>query len=160
MWVSFLNFGGWTAYAWIYEFFPGGRAMRVPLRITLFLGAVFVPVAMIGLHELMRAIRTRRHLKAAFFSILALAFLLEQGTSATPAHLSRNADRRLLRVIPPPPTDCKAFYVEWFMERRGTDPLTQYFYGPTTDAMLLAYRFRLPTLNGFLTVVPKDSCRP
>src|SRR6185295_13145101 len=58
LWSLFLKFDGWTPYWLVYKYFPGGTAMRAPYRITMFLGALFVPVAMVGLVGCVRRIAT------------------------------------------------------------------------------------------------------
>jgi len=41
-----------------------------------------------------------------------------------------------------------------FIPRSEQSSLVEFFYGPQVDAMILAYRFRTPTLNGNSTVYP------
>jgi hypothetical protein len=53
--------------------------------------------------------------------------------------------------IPEPPAACRAFFV-----LRPQPPRNDAYYSHSVDAMMIAERFNLPTLNGLQTFVPKD----
>lgn len=80
---------------------------------------------------------------------------MEQHSAPLAANTSIELEReRLAKFFPVPARYCASFYVVGFIPRSEEAPLTEFFYGPQVDAMLLAYRFRIPTLNGNSTVYP------
>ena len=150
LWLCFVKIGNWTAYEYFYRYVPGATAMRVPVRINFFLAVVFVPIVVTVIHRAWNASRRSLLLKAMTIAIMCLA-LAEQGTSREISSWSRSRDRALLDSIPPPPAFCRSFFVNWPLPRPWDGPLLQFFYAPTSDAMLIAARYRLPTLNGLGT---------
>jgi hypothetical protein len=154
LWFLFLRFDTWTPYWLLYHFFPGATAMRAPYRITMFLGALFVPVAMFGLVGLVRGIAAINFKVAASIAIAATLMLVaEQRMIYTPGQLFRVTDMELSARISSVPKGCQSFFVYGFVPN-GAAPLIEYFYAPTTEAMMIAARDHVPTLNGISTVTP------
>jgi hypothetical protein len=89
---------------------------------------------------------------------LALLLLVEQGNASQPARLSRAQNQNPLAWLPPPPADCRSFAVAAarraaFEDRGGAVDAK---YPDNVDAMYLAQRWRLPTINGYSTFNPPD----
>ncbi|MEJ0078182.1 MAG: hypothetical protein WDO17_22615 [Alphaproteobacteria bacterium] len=150
LWFCFLKIGDWTIYKYVYRYVPGAAAMRVPVRLNLFLAAVLAPIVVIVIQAIWNAGRGKPAVRALAVAIACLAFA-EQGTSREVSYWSRKKDRALLASIPAPPGYCRSFFVSWTIPRPWDGPLLQYFYAPISDGMLLASRFRVPTLNGLGT---------
>ena len=151
LWISFVDWGVVRPYVFYYRFIPGGSAMRVPARLMQLFPAVWVPIAAIGASwALQRAARFRW----LIFAALAI-LIVEQHSAPLAATTAVDLERkRLAKFSAAPATYCASFYVAGFIPRTEQSPLIEFFYGPQVDAMLLAYRFRIPTLNGNSTVYP------
>jgi hypothetical protein len=151
LWMSFVDWGVIQPYVFYYRFVPGGSAMRVPARLVLLFPAVWVPIVAIGAYWILKRISRFR------WTVFAgLAILIVEQHSPCP-QLSTNlelARERLAKFVPAPARYCASFYVVGFVPRSETSSLVEFFYGPQVDAMTLAYRFRIPTLNGNSTVYP------
>jgi hypothetical protein len=125
--------------------------MRVPARLMQFFPAIWVPIAAIGASwALQRAARFRW----VVFAALAI-LIVEQHAAPLAATTDVDLERkRLAKFSAAPASYCASFYVLGFIPRSEQPSLIEFFYGPQVDAMLLAYRFRIPTLNGNSTVYP------
>ena len=155
LWLCFVKIGNWTAYEYFYRYVPGATAMRVPVRINFFLAVVFVPIVVILIQQLWNASNGSLILRAVTIAIMCVV-LAEQGTTRQISSWSRSRDRALLNSIPRPPAFCRSFFVNGAIPRPWDHPLLQYYYAPISDGMLLASRFRLPTLNGVGTAVDDE----
>jgi hypothetical protein len=158
-WLLLARFGGSSLWTSLYGVVPGTAAMRVPARSPLFITAVLVPIAMVGFQDLLRALRTRLSSRNLGLAVVVLGSMLlaEHGQARSAHRLHAKRDDRLLARIPPPPADCKSFFVEGVTDRPyETWDLIRVFYGPVTDAMMLAYRVGIPTLNGMSSIIPKE----
>jgi len=149
--MSFVDWGAVQPYVFYYRFVPGGSAMRVPSRLVLLLPVVWVPIVAIGAFWIIqRAARFR------WMALAALAILIvEQHSAPLAANTDIDLEReRLAKFFPVPARYCASFYVTGFIPRSEESSLIEFFYGPQVDAMILAYRLRIPTLNGNSTVYP------
>jgi len=150
-WMSFVDWGFIQPYVFYYRFVPGGSAVRVPARLVILFPAIWVPIVAIGAFWILqRVIRFR------WMVIATLAVLIFEQHSA---HLEPNTNldlerKRLATYFSAPARYCASFYVVGFIPRSEQSSLVEFFYGPQVDAMILAYRFRTPTLNGNSTVYP------
>ncbi|QDZ08970.1 hypothetical protein FPZ24_00600 [Sphingomonas panacisoli] len=147
----------WQVSPWILVHYlvPAASGLRVVLRYQLFLVLpVLLLVGTVFRHRLTRLWRRRPVLAAGLIALL----ILEQINLAQPAQLSRKAQFAALDAVPAPPTECHAFYV--VVVRPGepiyVDRRLNALYPHNVDAMFLAERWRLPTLNGFSTFNPPD----
>ena len=112
---------------------------------------------MVGLVSLVGTIeRHNRNIATLFAGVAALLLLVEQRMVMTPAFLSCHEDSRLLARIPVVPSTCRSFFVEGNVTYNMNSPLIEFFYAPTTEAMLVAARDHVPTLNGISTVSPSN----
>ena len=121
---------------------PGAAAIRVPQRINLVLNIGVVLVCMFGLEALRGKLVTFGRLAYLVFPLLLGAMAMEQLNSMPTHLLSREGEARKFAGIPPPPKDCASFFVsDWSNTKLGMI-LAQ------TDAMMVALRYDIPTLNG------------
>jgi len=147
----------WQVSPWLLVHFlvPAASGVRVVLRYQLFL--VLPVLLLVGLYhrETLERIWQRRPWLA--IGIVAL-LLVEQVNFARPTELSRREQRAALDAIPAPPAGCEAFYI--VAARTGEtpyiDPHYHALYAHNVDAMFLAEKWRVPTINGYSTFNPPD----
>lgn len=140
----------------VYQFFPGGRAIRAIGRMYLFLAGYFIPVMAIAVDRCLTARRQR-----ALGLALIGAFLLEQLNLAT-VTFDHRAELAWLQRVPPPPAACGVFFVSGRSPRPWvaaddaimTASLINEIYPPQVDAMLIAELTGVPTINGYSSVFP------
>jgi hypothetical protein len=150
-WISFVDWGFVQPYVFYYRFVPGGSAMRVPARVMQLFPATWVPIVAIGASWILQRAARCRWMVFAALAIL----IVEQHSAPLVANTDLDLERkRLAKFLPAPASYCASFYVAGFIPRSEEAPLVEFFYGPQVDAMLLAYRFHIPTLNGNSTVYP------
>jgi hypothetical protein len=154
-WVLTLRI--WQVSPWILVHYlvPAAGGLRVVLRYQLFL--VLPALVLVGLvfrEHLAQLWRRRPWVAGAFVALL----LAEQVNLAQPAQLSRKVQLAALDAIPAPPAGCDAFYI--VVARPGeatfTNARLDALYPHNVDAMFLAERWRVPTINGFSTFNPPD----
>ncbi|AJP74403.1 hypothetical protein TS85_09415 [Sphingomonas hengshuiensis] len=147
----------WQVSPWLLVHFlvPGASGLRVVLRYQLFL--VLPVLLLIGIAwraQLAQLWQRRPWIAGAIVALL----LAEQVNLAQPARLSRSAQHAALDTIPAPPPGCSAFYI--VSTRPGAplyrDARLDALYPHNVDAMFLAERWRVPTINGFSTFTPPD----
>jgi hypothetical protein len=130
-----------AALGWV----PGVGSMRAVARVQMLLAPALALGAAWGASRL--AARAPRGVGPA----LAALLVLDQATLATPTHIQRPAELARLSALPPPPAACRGF-----VAARPAEHHDRMFalYSHNTDAMLLAALLRLPTVNGFSTILP------
>jgi hypothetical protein len=154
-WLFTLQF--WRASPWglVFELVPGARGLRVVSRYQLWLTLPFLLLAVAVWRERASALAQSR----PWLAVAVMLLLLVENLSAeTPALLSRSLQRDALWQIPAPPAHCASFYV---VATRRNEPMffdarRSAIYPHNVDAMFLAERWRLPTINGFATFTPPD----
>jgi hypothetical protein len=132
----------------LWKFAPGAAALRVPQRINLVLNIGVVIVCIVGLEALRRTSNYPRALVSTVTVLLGAALVAEQ-LNFMPTHLiSRSEEARKFSRVPPPPKNCSEFFVSnWASSVSGM--LTR-----QTDAMLVAQRYDIPTINGYSSWFP------
>lgn len=147
----------WQVSPWILVHYlvPAANGVRVVLRYQLFL--VLPVLLLVGAVYRRPFARLWRRRPLAAAGLIALLFL-EQINLMQPAQLSRKAQLAALDAVPAPPAGCGMFYVAAvrsgepiYVDRRHND-----LYPHNVDAMFLAEKWRLPTINGFSTFNPPD----
>jgi len=154
-WLLTLQF--WIASPWglVFELVPGAKGMRVVSRYQLWLALPFLLLAVAAWQE--RASLLAR--SKPWLAVVIVALLVTENLSAeSPARLSRSAQREALWSITVPPPRCASFYV---VATRRNEPLfinaeRDGLYPHNVDAMFLAERWRVPTINGFASFNPPD----
>lgn len=154
-WLLTLQFWVLSPWALVFELVPGAKGLRTVSRYQLWLTLPFLLIAVAAWrHRASLLARSKPWLAAA----IALLLVAENLSAETPAQISRATQRAALFNIPPPPRDCTRFYA---VAARANEPLyinaeLHALYPHNVDAMLLAERWAVPTINGFSTFNPPD----
>jgi hypothetical protein len=138
-WLVTLRFGSFSLFKLLYVGVPGAAAIRVGYRIMLVVDLfAVVAVALAVRHWL----ASHRGLPARGAVAALLAFLVvEQANAGSHSFVSASAERRWLAEVPAPPAACRHF----FIAHQPGAPV----HVVQIDAMLVAHKVRLPTLNGY-----------
>ncbi|MEP9360369.1 hypothetical protein [Sphingomonas sp. KR3-1] len=147
----------WQISPWIlvHALFPAASGVRVVLRYQLFLVLPVLLLVGLAYRDRLRDFRQRHPWLAVLLVVLLVG---EQISFAQPAELSRRAQRAELDAIPAPPAGCSAFYVVTVRsgEAAFVDDRVDALYPHNVDAMFLAEKWRVPTVNGYSTFNPPD----
>lgn len=147
--VSVRIHGATTGWSIVWNWIPGASAIRVPQRISLVLNVGLVLVSMAGLSAFIRA-QSGHRVRLLLAVILLPIVLLAEQVNSTPSHkISRLWETRRFEKIPRPPKTCSSFFISDESPGVANPIVTQ------TDAMLIAQRFDIPTLNGYSGWFPK-----
>jgi hypothetical protein len=140
-----MRIGNWSPWWLVHGLVPGASAISAVFRLQL----VSALIAAIGLALLLkrvdRGLRARAGAAVAICATSTLTLLLaaEQINLGRNAAISRSHQAAGLAAVPPPPSQCESFFV-------STDTDLHWSYAEYhTEAMALAVRFGLPTLNGY-----------
>ena len=139
-----VQFGFGGAWSWLHRFVPGGAAIRVYSRIEV----VNVLVATLALSCALQCQQIRRSTSYVLTLVVLGVIAVEQvNLTDNFRELDRDAQSALLDGVPDPPDDCIAFAV---LPPADRDPDHS-----SIDAMLIAQRIGLPTVNGYSGWVPE-----
>jgi hypothetical protein len=146
LWLASVKFGNHAPIIWrfFWKVVPGATAIRVPQRINLVLNVGMIAVSMYAIDKLATVLKGRRNQAGqVVLGVIFIALAAEQ-VNSMPTHLiSRPTDIQKLFRIERPPQTCSAFYI--IEQVNGLYKLLQV----QTDAMLIAERVGIPTLNGY-----------
>ena len=145
--IHLRNLSGWYL---VYHLFPGARALRVVSRYQIFLMAPIVALVVCYLAAL--AQRLPRPLMLAVCVLLLLGEL-DTGASGT-VTLERQAENERTSADVPP-RECQAFFVSPARDQ-DSSTLVNAVYPHNVDAMMIAERVNLPTINGYASFNPSD----
>ena len=154
-WALTLQF--WVASPWnlVFWLVPGAKGLRTVSRYQLWLSLPFLLIVLAAWREqAARLAATRPWWLAGIVALL----VAENLSAETPNQISHAVQHDALAAIPAPPRDCAVFYV---VTTRVNEPLyinaeLNALYPHNVDAMFLAERWRVPTINGFSTFNPPD----
>lgn len=154
-WALTLQF--WVTSPWSLVFYlvPGAKGMRVVSRYQLWLALPFLLIVVANWRTRMATLLR----SGPGWAVAIIALLLAENLSAeTAAQLSRRVQRIALDGIPAPPEECRIFYAVATRvgERVYINAELNALYPHNVDAMFLAERWRVPTVNGFSTFNPPD----
>jgi hypothetical protein len=140
-WLLSLNVGGRSLWWLVFEFVPGGSAIRAPARLNLVLNVFAVAVVCLVLNELKN--RKSRFARASFWA-LSLFVIVEQINTDPNSAIRRHSEIAIFNHIRPVPSACASFFLtDPLQGERTIDAFNQ------MDAMLIARLKNLPTLNGY-----------
>lgn len=134
---------GHSLWFFVDHLIPGGKGMRVIARFYLFLAfpiVVFIAMALRRLPQM---------LSAGVLVILCVS----QVNAFPPAYLDVRAVMDDLQKIPAPPAQCQSFYISNAPKQTDLIPM---IYQHNVQAMLIADRVGIPTINGVATFTPRD----
>jgi energy-converting hydrogenase Eha subunit C len=145
--VAFLSLKIGDRAMWepLFNYVPGAKALRVPLRFTLFIAPIVIVVAMTGLNRA----------PAPLAAVLLLLIAFEQLRVDLPFNLNRTTELEFLQKIPRPPAHCRSFYISVPRYPPTGNSSIDAFYSHSVDAMLIAELRKIPTLNGMTTFTPE-----
>lgn len=147
-WVLALDVGGRSLWWFVFKFIPGGAAIRVPARFNLVLNVFAVVVLCLILDELKKP---GRQMGSLAFAGLSLLLVAEQINTAAVYAIRRDNENVIMRSVDRPPAVCASFFLSNPLKGyRVMDQFNQ------VDAMLIARRNDLPTLNGYGGWNPRD----
>ncbi|WP_254604827.1 hypothetical protein [Sphingomonas bacterium] len=154
-WLLTFQMGALSPWGAAYWLVPGARGIRVVLRYELWLTLPTLLVAAAAWRDRLGHLRTRR----PWLWALAIATLFAENlTSESAARLQRSRQTAAFDAVSAPPEGCRAFYV--VSARRSAELYRgggfDAVYPHNVDAMFLAQRWRVPTVNGFSTFTPPD----
>lgn len=137
--------------AWVipWNVLPGAHAIRAIGRSVL----VATPLALITIGAFGASIHHRwsglpiagSRLRPLVLG-LALLIVLEQFNTQQVTQISRPVELDRLARVPPPPPDCRSFYL--------LDSVATNFWHAEVGAMLIAQQVELPTVNGYSGLAP------
>jgi hypothetical protein len=145
-------------YPW--RWLPGARTVRVLPRVFL-VATLFITIVSIGgLDELMRRAQLagmrraqvggmRPKLGRALLALAVAAIVVEQVNLASVHGISRQSENARLGTMPPAPSSCRSMFLE--PSKSSAHPISL-----QVDAMFLAQRNNLPTVNGYSGLQPES----
>lgn len=151
-WLCTLNLFGYSGWYFVYNLFPGAKALNVVGAYQIFLSIPVIILAIKYLHE------HSNRMPTAIMAILVCLLALEELNSGY-IHLIKNDELAKTQPISSPPASCESFFVSGW---KNQDHLTSMavwinnYYAHNVSAMLIAEMVHLPTLNGVASFNPKD----
>jgi hypothetical protein len=145
--IHLRNFSGWYL---VYQLLPGAKALRVVSRYQIFLMAPIVALVVCYLAALAPRIP-----KPAMIALCGLLLLGELDSGASGAVALERQPENDRTTVSAPPRECRAFFVTAARDQ-DSRTLVNAVYPHNADAMMIAERVNLPTINGFSSFNPPD----
>jgi hypothetical protein len=137
-------------YLWCW--LPGARTVRVLPRLFI-VATVFITIISIGgLSELMRRASfggPHPRLRRTLLALLVVVIVVEQVNLAPVHGINRKREHDRLGKMPPAPPSCRSVFL--VPSQSSAHPI-----GLQIDAMFLAQRDNLPTVNGYSGLQPES----
>ncbi|MFH8134991.1 hypothetical protein ABU178_12520 [Pantoea osteomyelitidis] len=143
--------GDFFLWKYVWKYFPGAKGMRVTSRLCLYL---IFPVSLISAYLMNLAQKTKYKSLALSFCVMVV---IEQLNVYPNANFNRKTQLEFVKSLPPPPAECKAFYVIGQRQNElpnSTINIMNSLYPHNVDAMLISELFHVRTINGFSTFNP------
>jgi hypothetical protein len=147
----FLMFRIGTFPLWkiVYWTIPGAKGMRVVSRFAIFLN---FPMVLLLLDFFSRMGSRNRAAKA--LSVFLIVLTLVSNVNSVYAGVNRQDKINLYKSFPPIPSDCKVFFVLPKHLHYTKDTVLLNLYDHNVDAMFLAEKYGVRTVNGYSTFNP------
>ncbi|MDD5175813.1 MAG: hypothetical protein PHQ05_05270 [Sterolibacterium sp.] len=149
-WLLTLNVSHHSAWFFVYELFPGAKALNVVAAYQIFLA---LPVVVIAVKYL-----SLKHIPLPV--LLPLAALLVAGEINKPyLNLDRQAELARISMPHAPPDACRVFYVSGWEGQDSFPGFPEWinnYYAHNVSAMIIAQMIRIPTINGVASFNPPD----
>ena len=147
-WLLMLRYDDTSAWKVIYALVPGASALRAVFRLQTVLALPLITVAAIGLSSVWKHSGSS---KLGRFALVAIVgFLLVEQFNPAMLLFDAHAETVRLSRVQPPPSYCQSFFVA---EGTGANRAA---HTSNLEAVVLALRFALPTLNGYSGSVPPN----
>lgn len=148
-WLLMIQVRGVSLWSLVYALVPGSGTIRAVFRLQLLLGLAIVTVVAFALNDLWRNPRRRVLVGAVLLLLVA-----EQFNYFRVTYDARAESARLAR-LQPPPQSCRYFAVA----PQGAPP-GRHWFEVQVDAMVIAQRMGIPTINGYSSVLRITGIRP
>ena len=148
-WLLQLSWFGLQPWYVIWTLVPGASAVRTTFRFQIVLNLGAAMLAALALDHIRHRLRPRGRLAAASATALVAGVLVVEQISRAPVTFSRAEQLAWLQRVPPPPVNCRVFYLA-----PGAVPAGDAWWVAQSDAMLLAVRLGIPTVNGNSSIYP------
>jgi hypothetical protein len=142
-----------SAWYVVYSLVPGASALRAEGRYLIVFDMLVIVVVTYSMDRLWGWVSTRLGTakSLAVTTVLGAVLILEQANGVR-FRLDKSEELAFMARFPEPPTLCKAFYAEGAARDEG-QPLGYY----ELDAMMIAMRSGIPTINGYSGIAPADA---
>lgn len=145
-WLFVIQIHGMSLWYFIFNFFPGAKALNVVTAYQIFLTFPIVTISVLYLSRL------SPRLPASILLVL-VGLLISEELNRAYINLDRQAELQKISDVPPPPAECSVFYVGGWPSQTST---IDKIYAHNVSAMLIAELIKRPTINGFASFNPPD----
>jgi hypothetical protein len=148
--VLIINVFGKSLWLYVYNYFPGGKALGVISVSLIFLA---FPIYIVVVYYISTTIKR----KLILLPIITLLVIGE--INSPPLKLDRGKEIEMNFTVSPPPIICNSFYVTGWDNQETNPGYWEWFnnqYAHNVSAMLLSQKLHIPTLNGMASFIPKD----
>ena len=145
-----INVFGKSLWLYVYNYFPGGKALGVISVSLIFLA---FPIYIVVVYYISTTIKR----KLILLPIIALLVIGE--LNSPPLKLDRRKEIEMNFTVSPPQITCNSFYVTGWDNQETNPGYWEWFnnqYAHNVSAMLLSQKLNIPTLNGMASFIPKD----
>ncbi len=145
-----LKFYNYSAWYFVYHFFPGAKALNVVAAFQIFLALPITLIAIRGLSQMRFS---------SGWKLLLSALLIASELNVPYLNLHRQEQLNEVAVPISAPTECRVFYVStWDNQDRISDFSASIndVYPHNVTAIMLAQVVHLPTINGIASFNPPD----
>ncbi len=133
----------------VWALVPGASAIRTTFRFQIVLNLIAAILVALALDRIRCWSAARAPLVGKVTAGLIAGFLVVEQLNRAPPVFSRAEQLAWLGSMAAPPAQCRAFYLA-----PGSLPAGTPWWALQSDAMLLAVRFGLPTVNGNASIYP------
>lgn len=153
-WLLMLKINDFSLWWIVAKLIPGAGSIRVVYRLQHVLAFPIAIVVAIGLHQSINyaASHIQSSIKRAAFLVVIVVFGLllvgEQFNTRDLANYSKKKQREMLAKISPPPQQAKVFAL------LPAEGLKKYPFEAHIDAMIIAQKYGLFTINGHSSWLP------
>jgi hypothetical protein len=151
-WILMFPVAGVSAWRLVHDLVPGAEAIRVVFRLQLVASLAASAVVAVTLDRAMH--RSKGRWRSGAIALFCLVLLAEQ-VNLRSHGFSKDLQRERLGAVEIPPPECSAFVLAPgpvpSLQRPGREAE---WFEVQHDAMLVAQRFGVPTLNGRSGILP------
>jgi hypothetical protein len=145
-----INVFGKSLWLYVYNYFPGGKALGVISVSLIFLA---FPIYVFVVYYISNVIKK----KIILFPIIFVLIISEINSPIL--KLDRSKEIEMNFTVSPPAIECNSFYVSGWDNQESNPGYWEWFnnqYAHNVSAMLLSQKLNIPTLNGMASFIPKD----
>jgi hypothetical protein len=145
-----INVFGKSLWLYVYNYFPGGKALGVISVSLIFLA---FPIYVFVVYYISNVIKK----KIILFPIIFVLIISEINSPLL--KLDRSKEIEMNFTVSPPAIECNSFYVSGWDNQESNPGYWEWFnnqYAHNVSAMLLSQKLNIPTLNGMASFIPKD----